>query len=291
MRVHLVDGTYELFRSWFGAPEFRTQDGREVGATLGFIRTLVALVRDEKVTHIACAFDSSVESFRNELFTDYKTGEGLEPELFAQFPLVEQASRALGFVTWPMVEFEADDALATGAARYAGAPQVEQIVICSPDKDLAQCVIGDEVITYDRRKGIRLDVEGVREKFGVQPESIPDYLGLVGDSADGIHGIPRWGAKSTAAVLAIYPHLEDIPKKLEQWTVKPRGAAKLCENLAEHYQDALLFRKLALLRRDVPLEESLEDLQWRGVDEDALGELAAVLERPNLVERVRETLS
>ena len=208
MKVHLVDGTYELFRSWFGAPESKSPSGQEVGATRGFLRSMAAMLRTDEVTHTGCAFDQTVESFRNDLFDGYKTGEGLEPALFDQFPLVERASRALGMVTWPMVAFEADDALAAAAAKFADAPGVEQVVICSPDKDLCQCVRGNEVVTLDRRREIVLDQDGVREKFGVWPESIPDYLALVGDAADGIPGIPRWGAKSASTVLGKLLHLE-----------------------------------------------------------------------------------
>ena len=225
MKVHLIDGTYELFRSWFGAPESKSPTGQEVGATRGFLRSMAAMLRDADVTHIGCAFDHTVESFRNDLFEGYKTGEGLDPELFDQFPLVERASRALGFVTWPMVEFEADDALAAAAAKFRDAPGVEQVVICSPDKDLCQCVRGNEVVTLDRRREIVLDEEGVRDKFGVSPESIPDYLALVGDAADGIPGIARWGAKSASLVLGKLAHIENIADDHEAWGVKVRGGA------------------------------------------------------------------
>ncbi|MDH3252111.1 MAG: flap endonuclease, partial [Ignavibacteria bacterium] len=202
MNVHLVDGTYELFRSYYGAPPQKTPDGREVGATLGLLRSLVALLARPDTTHVACAFDHVIESFRNDLFHGYKTGEGIDPDLLSQFPLAEEAVSALGIVVWPMVDFEADDALATGAARFTKEPAVDQVVICSPDKDLAQSVSGKRVVCWDRRRNIVLDDEGVVGKFGVRPESIPDWLGLVGDSADGFPGIPGWGAKSASLVLS-----------------------------------------------------------------------------------------
>ena len=241
MKVHLIDGTYELFRAWFGAPEAKSPGGMEVGATRGFLRSMAALLRDPAVTHVGCAFDHTVESFRNDMFDGYKTGEDLDPELYAQFVLAERASSALGMVTWPMVEFEADDALATAAARFESNVRVDQVVICSPDKDLCQCVRGTRVVTLDRRRQALLDERGVQEKFGVLPESIPDYLALVGDSADGIPGIPRWGAKSTGAVLAKFVHLEDIPIDHEMWGIKVRGAATLSENLNRARNEANLY--------------------------------------------------
>jgi 5'-3' exonuclease len=286
MKVNLVDGTYELFRAWFGAPESKSPGGQEVGATRGFLRSMAAMLRDAEVTHVGCAFDHTVESFRNDLFDGYKTGEGLEPELFDQFPLVERASRALGMVTWPMIEFEADDALAAAAAKFADEPGVEQVVICSPDKDLCQCVRSNDVVTLDRRREIVLDEDGVREKFGVSPTSIPDYLALVGDAADGIPGIARWGAKSASAVLAKFVQLENIPGDHEQWGVKVRGGATLAHNLAEQRDDAMLYRTLATLRTDVPIDESLEDLRWTGPDRPALEALCAELGERTLLERI-----
>jgi 5'-3' exonuclease len=286
MKVHLVDGTYELFRSWFGAPESKSPTGEEVGATRGFLRSMAAMLRNAEVTHIGCAFDHTVESFRNDLFEGYKTGEGLEPELFDQFPLVERASRALGFVTWPMVEFEADDALAAAAAKFRDAPGVEQVVICSPDKDLCQCVRGNEVVTLDRRREIVLDEEGVRDKFGVSPESIPDYLALVGDAADGIPGIARWGAKSASLVLGKLAHIENIADDHEAWGVKVRGGATLAHNLSEQRDDAMLYRTLATLRADVPIDESLEDLRWTGPDRPALEALCQELGERTLLDRI-----
>lgn len=286
MKVHLVDGTYELFRSWFGAPESKSPSGQEVGATRGFLRSMAAMLRDDEVTHVGCAFDHTVESFRNDLFDGYKTGEGLEPELLDQFPLVERASQALGMVTWPMTEFEADDALATAAAKFRDGPGVTQVVICSPDKDLCQCVRGDSVVTYDRRREIVLDEIGVREKFGVSPQSIPDYLALVGDAADGIPGIARWGAKSASIVLSKFVHLENIPDDHEQWNVKVRGAATLARNLAEQRGEAMLYRTLATLRADAPIDESLDDLRWKGPDRPALEALCEDLGERALLDRI-----
>jgi len=286
MKVHLVDGTYELFRSWFGAPKSKSPSGQEVGATRSFLRSMVAMLRDEQVTHLACAFDQTVESFRNELFAGYKTGEGLEPELLAQFPLVERASEALGLITWPMVELEADDMLASAATKFRDAPGVEQIVICSPDKDLCQCVRGSKVVTLDRRRGITLDADGVREKFGVSPESIPDYLALVGDEADGIPGIARWGAKSASAVLAKLIHLEQIPDDPDRWGVKVRGAATLAKNLREGRDEAMLYRMLATLRTDAPIAESLDDLRWTGPDRPALEALCEEIGERSVLGRV-----
>ena len=286
MRVHLVDGTYELFRAWFGAPEAQAPDGREVGATRGFLRSMVSLLREPGVTHIGCAFDQTVESFRNELFAGYKTGEGLDPQLFAQFPLAERASRALGIVTWPMREFEADDALASVAERLSPEQAVSRVVICSPDKDLCQCVQGNRITTFDRRKRILLDEEGVRDKFGVLPESIPDYLALVGDAADGIPGIPRWGAKSSAIVLAKFRHLEDIPADSADWDLPVRGATTLARNLSDMRQEAELYRTLATLRRDVPIEQSLEQLRWAGPDRAALKALCEELGETAVLQRI-----
>src|SRR5512133_2812381 len=211
MKIHLVDGTYELFRNHFGAPPKKAPDGREVGATLGLLRSLLMLLTGPGVTHLACAFDTVIESFRNELYPGYKTGAGVDPNLLAQFPLAEEAVSALGVVVWPMVEFEADDAIASVVKRFKKNKSVEQFVICSPDKDLAQLVSGDKIVCLDRRREIVIDEAGVLEKFGVDPQSIPDWLAVVGDSADGYPGIPGWGAKSASAVLSHYKHLENIP--------------------------------------------------------------------------------
>ena len=264
MKVHLVDGTFELFRAYFGAPPAKSPDGQEVGATRGLLRSMLALLRGADVTHVACAFDTVIESFRNQMFAGYKRGDGLEPELWAQFPLAEQGCRALGIPVWGMTEFEADDALAAGAARYRADPRVEQIVLCSPDKDLCQCVEGQRIVTLDRVRRTQRDAAGVWEKFGVGPTSIPDYLALVGDAADGIPGIAGWGAKSTATVLAHYTHVEGIPDDCEAWAVKPRGAKRLAANLAAAREEVGLYKRLATLRTDVPLAEDLDDLRWQG---------------------------
>ena len=287
MEVHLVDGTYELFRAHYGAPGARAADGREIGASRGLARSLLGLVRNEGATHVAVAFDHVVESFRNEIFDGYKTGEGIEPELFAQFPLAEEVARALGCVVWPMVEFEADDALATAAARFRDDPRVDRVLICSPDKDLAQCVTGDRVVCVDRRREKTLDEDGVREKFGVDPASIPDWLALVGDAADGIPGIPAWGARSAATVLAEYGHIDRIPDDPAEWSVTVRGAARLAENLRTRRDDAGLYCDLATLRTDVPLEESPDDLEWTGAHCRELEPLAKLLHAGDLVERLR----
>jgi 5'-3' exonuclease len=284
MKIHLVDGTYELFRSHFGAPPRQAPDGQEVGATVGLLKSILSLVSTPGVTHIACAFDHVIESFRNKLYPKYKTGEGVDPHLLAQFPLAEKAISALGIVVWPMVEFEADDALATGALRYSGQPGVEQTVICSPDKDLAQLVSGANVVCWDRRRDIVIDEEGVVNKFGVRPRSIPDWLALVGDAADGYPGIPQWGAKSASAVLFRFEHLESIPEDPAQLGIPLARAKRLLESLQDGRQEAQLYRLLATLRSDVPMTEELADLQWRGATEElkavclSLGE-ESVLER------------
>ena len=284
MKVHLIDGTYELFRAYYGAPSRQSPKGLGVGATVAFTRTLMVLLRQNDSSHLACAFDHTVESFRNDLFAGYKTGEGIEPELLEQFTLVEDAARALGIVVWPMVEFEADDALATGVARFRNQTDVEQVVICSPDKDLTQCVQDSKVVCLDRRRELILDEAGVLEKFGVPPGSIPDWLALVGDRADGIPGVPGWGAKSSSRVLARYRHLERIPAEASAWDVQVRGAATLADNLKAHRQEVYLYRTLATLRTDVPLEENLNDLKWEGIRGDRMEALARELGAPRLLE-------
>jgi 5'-3' exonuclease len=261
--LHLLDATYELFRAYFGYPERTAPDGREVGATLGVIETTLSLLRQQEVTHVAAATDTVIESFRNDLFDGYKTGEGVEPRLMAQFPLVERTLRTLGVVVWPMREFEADDAIATAALRWVD--EVDKVVMLSPDKDLAQCVVGEHIVSYNRREKKEIDEDGVWEKFGVPPVSIPDYLALVGDTADGVPGIPGWGAKSSSTLLARYERLERIPPDPADWDVKVRGAARLAENLVSNGDAVMLYRTLTTLRRDVPLTESLSDLEWKGV--------------------------
>ena len=283
MQLHLLDGTYELFRSFFGAPPRSAPDGREVGAVAGILGSTLGLLREPGVTHVAVATDYVIESFRNDMFDGYKTGEGIPEELFGQFRLAERAWEALGVVVWPMVEFEADDAIATAAWKFAG--QVERVVLLSPDKDLAQCVDGDSVVTFDRRQEIQRNEQGVWDKFGVAPASIPDYLGLVGDTADGIPGLPGWGAKSTSTVLAHYRTIEEIPPSADDWDVTVRGSAKLAVTLDAHRGEALLFRELARLRRDVPLTEELADLEWHGADRDAYGALCEELGFTDLATR------
>jgi len=276
VKAHLIDGTFELFRAYYGAPPARV-GGREVGATRGLVRSLGALLRSGKVSHGGVAFDHVIESFRNQLWAGYKTGEGLDPELYGQFELAGRAAAALGLAVWPMIEFEADDALATAAVALAARPEVTQVVIVSPDKDLCQMVSGRRIVTWDRLRDRWFDEDGVRERLGVAPASVPDYLALVGDDADGIPGVPRWGARSTAAVLSRYPHLEDIPRD-RPWEVTVRGAARLAELLAEHWERALLYRTLATLRHDAGLDASPDALAWRGPDRAALDALCAELE-------------
>jgi len=267
MKIHLIDGTYELFRNHFGAPPKKAKNGQEVGATLGVLRSLLMLLQDPDVTHVAVAFDHVIESFRNKLYNGYKTGSGVDPDLMAQFPLVEKAVAALGIVVWPMVKYEADDAIATAALRFAKNKSIKKVVVCSPDKDLAQLVDGKRIICWDRRREIIIDEKKVIEKYGVYPESIPDWLGLVGDSADGFPGIPGWGEKSASAMLFKYKHIEAIPSDPAKWSVKSitlGRAVKLSENLNNQKQDAFLFRELATLRDDVPLKEKPDDLRWKG---------------------------
>jgi 5'-3' exonuclease len=287
VRVHLVDGTYELFRAYFGAPKAVGPGGVEVGAIRGLLRSLLSLLREEGVSHVAVAFDQVIESFRNQLFPGYKTGEGVPSELMDQFPLAERAARALGVVVWPMLEFEADDALATAAARWGDAPEPEQVVICTPDKDLAQCVRGSRVVCLDRMRRRVLDEPGVVAKFGVSPGSIPDWLALVGDSADGIPGVPRWGGKSAAALLARYRHLEAIPEDETAWSVEVRGAPALAKSLREHRKQADLYRRLATLRTDVPLPEAIDELRWRGARRAELTQLCKEIDDSGFSERVQ----
>jgi 5'-3' exonuclease len=284
MNVHLVDGTYELFRYFFAVPGHVNGDGREVGATRGVVGSVLTLL-EEGATHVGVATDHVIESFRNELWPTYKTGEGVDPDLKSQFPVLEDALAAAGVTVWPMVEFEADDALAAAAAMAAADPGVDQVIICTPDKDLGQCVSADgRVVQLDRRSGTVFDRAGVTAKFGVPPESIPDYLALVGDSADGFPGLPGWGAKSAGAVLARYGRLEDIPAIDLSWEVDVRGARKLAATLQERFDEALLFRRIATLARDAPVSDTVEDLRWTGPVE-RFAELCDWLDAPRLAER------
>ena len=268
MRLHLVDGTYELFRAHYSPrPGHTAPDGRDLKATVGVVASIIQLLSDpaEATTHVAVAFDNPIESFRNDLFAGYKTGEGIEPALRAQFDSVEAGVRALGVVVWSMDRWEADDALATGAVRFA--PEVEQVRVMTPDKDLGQVVEGERIVQVDRMRGKVTGEAALRERRGIGPESIPDWLALVGDTADGIPGIPGFGEKGAAAVLARYGSIESIPTHARDWDVQVRGAMRLATSLAERLEDALLYKRLATLVRDVPLPESLEDLRWRGAPE------------------------
>ncbi|HSD28548.1 MAG TPA: 5'-3' exonuclease H3TH domain-containing protein [Vicinamibacteria bacterium] len=286
MKVHLVDATYELFRAFFGAPPAHDAAGRPVGAVRGLLATLVSLLREPDVTHVACAFDHVIESFRNELYAGYKTSGGVDEDLLAQFDPAERAAAALGVVVWPMVEFEADDALATAAARLREAPGVEQVVICSPDKDLSQCVVGNRVVCLDRRRGLLRDEAGVVARFGVPPSSIPDWLALVGDSADGFPGLPGWGEKSASAVLGRYRKLEAIPDDAAWWDVAVRCPDRLAASLRERRDEAGLYRGLATLRTDAPLAEGLADLEWRGAHRRDLARLCREIAYDELPARV-----
>jgi 5'-3' exonuclease len=274
MKIYLVDGTYELFRYFFAMPSAMDVNGQEVGAVRGVLGSVLSMI-EAGATHIGVATDHVVESFRNDLYAGYKTSEGVPEELLSQFPLVEEALDAMGVKVWPMVEFEADDALAAAAVKAAKDKSVEQVLICTPDKDLAQCVSGTRVVQVDRRRETTRDEAGVVEKFGVKPESIPDYLAVVGDSADGYPGIAGWGVKGAGQVLSRYPHLEEIPKEWQMWDASIKKARGLSEALFSSWEDALLFRKLATLRLDVPVFETVEDLRWKGPREN----FAAMCER------------
>ena len=282
MNVYLVDGTYELFRHYFAVPKARDAKGREVGAVRGVLASLLAMMRGG-VEYIGVATDHVIESFRNRLWEDYKTGDGVEPDLLSQFPLLEEVLAAAGIVVWPMVEFEADDALASAVALSLEDPRVEQVVVCTPDKDLAQCVQANRVVQLIRRTGVIVDEAGVIAKFGVAPESIPDYLALVGDSADGYPGLSGWGAKSTAAVLRKFRHVELIPESARDWHVNVLNAGSLADTLSRERTRALLFKTLATLKRDIPLFESVDSLRWIGPTAgfDAIGRLLdkAVIEK------------
>jgi 5'-3' exonuclease len=261
--IYLIDGTYELFRHYYALPSARDTEGREVGAARGVLRSVLAMINGG-TTHVGVATDQVIESFRNGLWPGYKTGAGIDPDLLAQFPLLEQALSELGIAVWPMVDFEADDALAAAAAKAALDPRVDRVIICTPDKDLAQCVRGTRVVQMNRRTRTILDEGGIITKFGVPPASIPDYLALVGDAADGYPGLAGWGAKSTAAVLARYAHLESIPADWRTWGVNAANPGALARTLALERDRAFLFRDLATLRTDIPLFDSVEDLRWKG---------------------------
>src|SRR5215210_7863086 len=273
MDVHLVDGTYELFRHYYALPPAQDGDGREVAAVRGVVASVLGMITGG-ATHVGVATDHVIESFRNRLWAGYKTGAGIAADLYAQFPILEEALAAAGIVVWPMIEFEADDALAAAAAAAARDPRVDRVIICTPDKDLAQCVRGTRIVQMNRRLRTIRDEAGVIEKFGVPPASIPDYLALVGDAADGYPGLKGWGAKSSAAVLAKYEHLESIPDDWRTWGVNAVTPATLAGTLARDRERAYLFRDLATLRRDVPVFDSVEELRWTG-PESSFADLAA----------------
>ena len=279
MQIHLFDGTYELFRAWFGAPPAQ-HEGKEVAAARTFMRSLATVLRSGKVTHGGVAFDHVIESFRNDLFAGYKTGEGLDPRLVAQFEIAERCAVALGLVAWPMIEFEADDAIATAAARTAEDSRVTQVRIAAVDKDMCQCVEGSHVVRWDRWKDEILDEAGVIAKHGVRPESIADWLALVGDTADGIPGIAGWGNKSAAKLLMKFTSIENIPDDAAKWGVDVRGADKLAATLRESRADAMLYKKLATLRRDCPIPSTVDELEWKGPNHASIAALCEELGLP-----------
>jgi 5'-3' exonuclease len=263
LQIHLLDGTYELFRHFYAVPSARDEDGREIGAVRGVVGSVLGMM-NRGATHVGVATDHVIESFRNRLWPGYKTGAGIDPDLLAQFVPLEEALQALGVVVWPMVEHEADDALAAAAVKAAADSRVERVVICTPDKDLAQCVLGTRIVQHNRRTNAQIDEDGVVKKFGVRPQSIPDYLALVGDAADGYPGLTGWGAKSSAAVLFRYGHLESIPEDWRTWGVNAASPAALSATLARDRERAYLFRDLATLRTEIPVFDDVEDLRWKG---------------------------
>jgi 5'-3' exonuclease len=284
MDVYLIDGTYELFRHFFAVPAAADVTGQEVGAVRGVLTSVLSMI-ERGATHLGVATDHVVESFRNDLYPGYKTSEGVDPELLSQFPILEQALEAMGVMVWPMIEFEADDALASAASKASQDERVKQVLICTPDKDLSQCVVGTRVVQLDRRSNIVRDQAGVVAKFGVTPQSIPDFLAVVGDSADGFPGVAGWGLKAAGLVLSQYPHLEDIPKDWREWHPSIRNARRLAESLFNAWNDALLFRTLATLRQDVRVFDNLDDLRWRGAKPD-FEELCRRMRTPDLLRRV-----
>jgi 5'-3' exonuclease len=285
LNVYLIDGTYELFRHYYALPHARDENGREVAAVRGVLASVLGMIKGG-ATHVGVATDHVIESFRNDLWPGYKTSAGVEPDLLAQFPLLEEVLSAAGVVVWPMVEFEADDALAAAAVAAALNPHVEQVVICTPDKDLAQCVRGSRIVQLNRRTRVTMDEPGVVQKFGVLPGSIPDYLALVGDAADGYPGLAGWGAKSSAAVLAKFLHLEGIPKDCREWRVNATNASALADTLSREWDRAMLFRRLATLRTDSTLFYDVEELRWAG-PEPGFDELAARLDAARIESRPR----
>ena len=289
MDVYVIDGTYELFRHFFALPSASDGNGREIAAVRGVLTSILSMI-EGGVTHIGVATDHVVESFRNDLCPGYKASEGVPPELLSQFPILEEALRAMGVLVWPMVEYEADDALASAAHNAAQDEQVERVFICTPDKDLGQCVTGTRVVQMDRRRNLVRDEAGIIEKFGVKPQSIPDYLAVVGDSADGYPGIAGWGVKAAASVLSRYGHLQSVPKDWQQWHSSIRKARPLSESLFKAWEDALLFLDLATLRSDVPVFETVQDLRWRGPQSGFLKQCER-MKAPDLFARVAKAAS
>jgi 5'-3' exonuclease len=289
MEVHLLDGTYELFRHFFAVPSSTDVNGQEVGAVRGVLGSVMSMM-ENGATHIGVATDHVVESFRNDLYDDYKTSEGVAPELLSQFPILEEALQAMGVVVWPMIYFEADDALASAAAKAAQNKDVAQVLICTPDKDLSQCVVGTRVVQVDRRRDALRDEAGVEARFGVKPQSIPDYLAVVGDSADGFPGVAGWGEKAAASTLSHYQHLEHIPKDWQKWEPSIKKARRLSESLFSAWDDALLFRTLATLRLDVPVFENVDELRWQGPRED-FAELCQRLKASNMLKRANSAIA
>lgn len=289
MDVHLIDGTYELFRHFFAVPAATDVNGQEIGAVRGVLTSVLSMI-EQGATHIGVATDHVVESFRNDLYLGYKTSEGVAPELLSQFPVLEQALETMGVKVWPEVYFEADDALASAAANAAKDARVRQVLICTPDKDLSQCVVGTRVVQLDRRRNILRDEAGIVAKFGVKPQSIPDYLAVVGDSADGYPGLPGWGVKAAALAFSQYPHLEDLPKDWREWHPSIKKARPLSESLFNAWDDALLFRTLATLRLDAPVFDSVEDLRWQGPRAD-FEETCRRIKAPDLLRRVNAARS
>ncbi|PYP82942.1 MAG: flap endonuclease [Blastocatellia bacterium AA13] len=285
MKIYLIDGTYELFRHFFAVPPAADLNGQEIGAVRGVLNSVLSMI-ERGATHIGVATDHIVESFRNNLYPGYKTSAGVAPELLSQFPILEDALEAMGVMVWPMVEYEADDALAAAAHLAASDERVTQVIICTPDKDLSQCVVGTRVVQLDRRRDSLRDEEGVIEKFGVRPESIPDYLALVGDSADGFPGIVGWGPKSASLVLYKYSHLENIPRDWKQWDSSVRGAQRLAASFFGAWNDAILFRALATLRLEAPVFDSIEELRWMG-PRPSFNEKCVLMKAPDLLNRAR----
>jgi 5'-3' exonuclease len=296
MRIDLIDGTYELFRHYFAVPKEADSRGQEIAAARGVLLSVLGLIEANRkadpnapITFVGVATDHVIESFRNELYGGYKTSDGIPPDLHSQFPILEDAMQAMGVRVWPMVRYEADDALASAAVQAARDTRVEQVRICTPDKDLAQCVSGNRIVQVDRRRGIIRDQAGVVEKWGVGPESIPDYLAAVGDTADGYPGLAGWGPKAASTVLARYPHFEDVPKNVREWGVTVRGAERLAAVLFDQWEEALLYRKLATLVLDVEVFERVDDLAWKGPADTAEFERwCSRFEAPELYARVLE---